>query len=71
MNAFFAELYSKGDEAQVFYVEGHLNPADEPSRSNRVGEQLTYVEKLNAEIPSLSTFHHPYAKTPTRAWWNV
>eukprot|EP00760_Papus_ankaliazontas_P011349 PhM_4_TR14728/c0_g1_i1/m.12386 len=74
LNEFFRTLYADGGLHQVFYVPGHENPADAPSRNTVVGDLVWHVERVNNEMfPSLSTFTHPYLDTPppSRPWWNV
>jgi len=71
LNNFYAELYKDIlDDADIFYVEGHLNPSDSLSRSNRIGDPQSF-SKSDMTFPSLAEFFHPYMEIPQRPWWNV
>ena len=71
LNAFFEELYSddSGQRIDVFYVNGEENPADAPSRANKVGDPLR-VKRSDVEIPPLSSFQSA-PRPRDRPWWNV
>ena len=72
LNEFFRILYAEGSDHQVLSVPGALNIADGPSRDTNVGDTTWRVRTLTGYLfPSLHTFHHPYAPTRQRAWWNV
>ena len=70
LNSLFQELYDNGG-GQVFYVEGEHNPADKPSRGNRLGDPLSARQIHEMTFPSLAEFKHPYAEKRERPWWNV
>jgi len=71
INAFFEALY-QGDAAKradVFYVKGEENPADAPSRANRVGDPLRF-KRSDFTIPPLASFQNGIVP-PQRPWWHV
>jgi hypothetical protein len=74
LNRFYHELYGSDDlsayRREVFFVEGTQNPADGPSRSVALGDQLK-VRKSDKVFPALTAYAHPYLSRPERQPWQV
>lgn len=68
LNAFYAELYSIGlnYRLDVFFVQGHLNPADGPSRANTIKQELRYRVLTDFCFPDVSAFANPFRERPDR-----
>lgn len=58
LNLFFSKGYDEGWSAEVFYVQGTLNPADGPSRSPSF---LFTATETEFAFPNLRSFYHPFA----------
>ena len=65
LNEAFTEAYTDAT-TEFFYVEGKLNPADEPSRTT--GSTALTLSPSDKEFPQVGEFFHPYMTRPPCGW---
>ena len=71
LNEFFKTLYEYCTDPEVFYVEGHRNVADAPSRASKIGDTLVHTVENHISLPPLESMFHPHSEIRERVWWNV
>ena len=70
LNEFFLRFQAMAPHLRrdVFFVAGVRNPADGPSRANRIRDGLSAVE-VATQLPALATCWHPHLLPERRERW--